>query len=153
MNEPELPRRVFCGALLALLGACAVKTTTTNKGSPTMSHFSIDLEKYPNLQFRLDSFTIPDAARAEFEAAMQRNITFLKTLPGFLGHVVFEKTGGNSVFNLATIAAWESPEVVAKAREKVKAYYQEIGFHMPAKLAEWGVKAELGDYQAPARLQ
>jgi hypothetical protein len=38
-------------------------------------------------------------------------------------------------------------------REKIRAYYQSIGFDMPAMLARWGVKAALGYYRAPSSLQ
>jgi hypothetical protein len=36
---------------------------------------------------------------------------------------------------------------------KVRAYYRRIGFDMPAMLARWGVKAELGNFDAPRRMQ
>jgi hypothetical protein len=44
--------------------------------------FTIDIEKNPELQFRIDNFSVPAAARAEFEAAMQRNLAFIQPLPG-----------------------------------------------------------------------
>ncbi len=118
-----------------------------------MPGVTIDIEKNPNLQFRIDSFSVPDAARAEFEAAMRRNMEFIKTLPGFLGHVAFEKTGGPTTFNVVTIAVWESREALEKAGEEVRAYYRRVGFDMPAMLARWGVKAELGNFNAPRRMQ
>jgi hypothetical protein len=84
---------------------------------------------------------------------MRRSREFIQTLPGFLGHVVFEKTGGPSTFDIVTLAVWESPEAVAGAGEKVRAYYQSIGFEMPAMLARWGVTAAVGNYHAPGALQ
>ena len=114
-----------------------------------MHAITIDLENHPNLQFRIDSFSVPDAAREELVTAMRRNAAFLETLPGFRGHVVFEKTSGPTTFNVITIAMWESSEALDGAVTQVRAYYQKIGFDVPAMLARWGVKAELGHFHAP----
>jgi heme-degrading monooxygenase HmoA len=114
---------------------------------------NIDIERNPNLYFRIDNFSVPDAARAEFEAASRRNRAFIHTLPGFLGHVVFEKRGGPTTFNIATIAVWENKEAMDRAGLAVRAYYQKIGFDMGSTLARWGVKAEIGTFSAPLEMQ
>jgi heme-degrading monooxygenase HmoA len=114
---------------------------------------TIDLQAHPNLQFRIDAFTVPAASRAEFEAAMHRNLAFIQTLPGFINHMVFEKTSGPTTFNIVTVAVWESPEAIAAAGEKVRAYYQSIGFDMQGMLARLGITASLGYYRAPPALQ
>ena len=113
-----------------------------------MQPITIDAQANPNLQLRIDAFSVPAAARAEFEAAMRRNLAFIETLQGFQGHAVFEKTSGPSTFDLVTIAVWESPEAVASASEKVRAYYEQIGFDMQAMIARWGATASLGFYRA-----
>ena len=118
-----------------------------------MSLLTIDLDNNPNLHFRIDNFSVPDEAREEFEATMRRNLAFLQGLPGFRGHVAFEKTGGPTTFNLVTIAVWESKEALDKAGEQVRAYYKTIGFDMPAMLTRWGVRAELGNFNAPRGMQ
>lgn len=132
-------------ALLAVFTGCATV------GPPQQEHpqmISIDLEKNPDLRFRIDSFTVPDAAREPFEAAMRRNFAFIQTLPGFQGHVVFEKTGGPGRFNIATIAVWESQDAIDKAVTRVGAFYKENGIDMPALLARHGIQAELGQFSA-----
>jgi heme oxygenase (mycobilin-producing) len=112
----------------------------------------IDPLAHPNFQYRIDAFSIPARSRAEFEAATARNRAFIETLPGFLGHAVFEKVSGPSTFDIVTVAAWESPEAIAAAGEKVRAYYKSIGFDMAALIAKWGVTASIGQYQVtPAR--
>jgi heme-degrading monooxygenase HmoA len=164
-HEPSLPgatgpsygegmrtRTIAGAALAALLFSCAQAPAPTPR-SPTMPAVNIDLQAHPNLQFRIDAFTVPAASRPDFETAMHRNLAFLETIHGFRGHVVFEKTAGPSAFDVVTIAVWESPEAVAAAGEKVRAYYQSIGFDMPAMLARWGVTAALGFYDAPAAMQ
>jgi hypothetical protein len=114
---------------------------------------AIDLRAHPNLQFRIDAFTVPAASRAEFEAAMHRNFAFLDTLPGFKSHMVFEKTSGPTTFDIVTVAVWESPEAIEAAGEKVRGYYKSIGFDMQGTLARLGITASLGYYRAPPELQ
>src|SRR5262245_27263444 len=112
-----------------------------------MIPFTLDPAKRSPLRFRIDSFSVPAAARTEFEAAMRRNLGFIRTLPGFLSHTVFEKASGPSTYNIVTIAIWESPEAIAKAADAVRAYYEEIGFNPAEVLSRLGVAAEIGQYQ------
>ena len=112
-----------------------------------------DRQRYPRIQFRVDHFVVPEAAREAFLEASHRNFAFIRTLPGFLGHVILEKSGGPTRFNLSTIAAWESPEAIASAVEKVQAHYQSIGFNPPAFMRELGIEGELGNFDAPPALQ
>jgi len=114
---------------------------------------TIDLQARPNARFRIDAFSVPAASRAEFEAAMHRNLAFLETVPGFVSHMVFEKTSGPTTFDIVTIAVWDSADAIAAAGDKVRAYYQSIGFDMPAVLARLGITAALGYYHAPSALQ
>ncbi|RKH67588.1 antibiotic biosynthesis monooxygenase [Corallococcus llansteffanensis] len=109
---------------------------------------SMDVVKNPGLRFRIDNFTVPDAAREPFETAMRRNFAFIQTLPGFQGHMVFEKTGGPGSFNIATIAVWESQDAIDKAVAEVGAFYKKNGIDMPAMLKRYGIKAELGQFSA-----
>lgn len=111
-----------------------------------MPSFFLDFAKHPKLRFRIDSFSVPAAARADFEAAMQRNLAFIQTLPGFVGHLVFDKASGPSTFNIVTVAAWESPNAIEKAIRAVRQYYEEIGFNPAEATARWGVAAEIGEY-------
>lgn len=106
------------------------------------------IESAASLSFRVDTFSIPDAARQEFEAAMRRSMAFIETLPGFRGHIVLEKTSGPTAFDVVTIAAWESAEALELAGEEVRSYYQRIGFDRSAALARWGARAELGSFRA-----
>ncbi|HXH22223.1 MAG TPA: antibiotic biosynthesis monooxygenase [Dehalococcoidia bacterium] len=109
---------------------------------------TIDLQADPDLQLRVDVFQVPESAREEFHGAMRRSLAFLETLPGFRGHLVLEKTGGPTAFNVATIAVWESPAAVAAAGEAVRAYYREIGFDPQLFMARLGVSGEMGNFQA-----
>jgi heme oxygenase (mycobilin-producing) len=113
----------------------------------------IDTKLSPDGVYLIDTFTVPQAARPEFEAAMRRNRAFIRGLAGFRGDAVFVRQQGNATFEIATIAAWESPAVIAAARAEVEAFYARIGFDMPAALASWGVTLQRAICSAPADLQ
>jgi len=151
-------RREFTLALLPVWSSLARPAGLSNDNPAVTevsmhSPFTIDLQGHPHLQFRIDAFNVPASSRGEFEEAMRRNLAFLETVSGFLHHMVFEKTNGPTEFNLVTIAVWESPEAIAAAGEKVKAYYQSIGFDVQATLTRLGITASLGYYNAPLALQ
>jgi len=118
-----------------------------------MQPLTIDAQANPNVEVRIDAFSVPAASRPEFEAALHENIAFLQKLPGFKGHTVFEKTAGPTTFNIVTVAAWESPEAMKSAGEKVREHYRAIGFDMQGSIARWGVTASIGSYHVPAALQ
>ncbi len=112
-----------------------------------MTAITIDTAN-PKLQYRVDTYVIPEAARREFHEAMERNMAFIEKLPGFRGHVVLEKTGGPGAFNLTTIAVWASKEAYERAGEEVRAYYRRIGFDPAAALSRWGVRGEQGVFES-----
>lgn len=114
---------------------------------------TLDVTSHPDRRYRIDAFSVPTASRAEFEAAMHRNLVFIAKQPGFLDHVVFEKTTGPTTFDIVTMAIWDSQGAIDAASASVRAYYQQIGFDMPATMARLGITASLGYYQAPAGLQ
>jgi len=112
-----------------------------------MRDLGLLIQSGANLSFRVDSFYVPEAARAEFEATMRRNMAFIETLPGFMGHVVLEKTSGPTRFNFVTIAGWASDEALENASAAVRAHYEKVGFDRAAMLARWGAEAEIGEFQ------
>jgi heme-degrading monooxygenase HmoA len=113
----------------------------------------LDSRANPSLEVRIDAFSVPAASRSEFNAAMHENIAFLAKLPGFKGHTVFEKTSGPTTFDVVTLAAWDSPDAMKSAGEKVREHYRAIGFDMQAAIARWGVTASIGSYHLPPSLQ
>ena len=108
---------------------------------------SLDLASHPQARFRIDTFLVPASARAEFDSAARRNLDFIRTQPGFLGHWVFEKTAGPGRFDVVTVAAWESQEAIDRAGAAVRAYYQRIGFDPPAFMAARGIGGEIGTFR------
>ncbi|HEY4176256.1 MAG TPA: ester cyclase [Kofleriaceae bacterium] len=98
----------------------------------------IDPRRAPNGVYLIDTFIVPDAHREEFEAATKRNRDFIRKLDGFRGDTVFVRKHGEA-WNIATIAAWDSPAAIAAAKDRVQAYYKEIGFDVSAATKAWGV--------------
>ena len=103
--------------------------------------------------YRINCFTVPAAAGAEFDAAMRRTIQFLATLPGHVHYQVFEKAGGPSAFNVITLATWASRKTHERAAAQVRAHYAAIGFDPAALMARLGITGQLGDFAAPVALQ
>ena len=108
----------------------------------------IGAEDGEGLIYRIDNLCLPPAARDDFEAGARRNIEFVRELPGYRGHWVFEKTGGPGAFNLMAVAAWASQEDYAQAASRVSEYYQRIGFDRNATLAKWGGRSEVAEFRA-----
>jgi len=117
-----------------------------------MTAFTLDPARTPAQAVRLDAFILPEAARAAFLAQMAANLAFIRTLPGFQGHVVLEKRAGEGAFNLVTLATWESPEALEAAGKAVRAHYQQRGLDLSGLLAGWGVQMVRADYGVPAGL-
>ncbi|HEY3252643.1 MAG TPA: ester cyclase, partial [Polyangiaceae bacterium] len=80
----------------------------------------LDTRRAPTGVYLIDTFLVPAAARDEFEAAMRRNREYIRTLEGFRGDAVLQRKQGES-FDIATIAVWESPAAIARAKEQVAA--------------------------------
>jgi len=114
-----------------------------------MNRFDALFDDHPGAQVLVDRFVVPLQARSELEAAMRRNTAFLGTLPGFLGHLVLERDRDATHRELITVVAWQDASSIEHARQEVRAYYQQIGFDMPAALGRWGVTLERGTYSAP----
>ncbi len=110
----------------------------------------IDSRRGSELSFRIDNFAVPDESRSEFEGAMRRILGFLESQPGFLGHTVFEKTDGPTIFSVTTIAVWANRETLARAGDSLRAHHRALGLDIPRQLKLWGVRAEQGTFVAPA---
>jgi hypothetical protein len=138
-------RLAAAAALSLALQACATVTNQRGTENPMLDRQPAG---NPNFRYRIDAFQVPEASRAEFEAAMNRSMTFLSTLPGCRGQAVLVKAAGPGRFDVITMATWESQEAVDEAVTQVRAYYRSIGFDPAAAMARWGVKAELGFYRS-----
>jgi predicted ester cyclase len=112
----------------------------------------LDTRRAPTGVYLVDTFLVPAAARSEFETAMRRNREYIRTLEGFRGDAVLVRKQGEA-FDIATIAVWDSPAAIAQAKDQVAAFYQRIGFDMPAAILRWGVTLQRTICEAPPALQ
>jgi len=114
-----------------------------------MDPFDALFEQNPDARVLVDRFVIPVGARGEFEAAMRRNTAFISRQPGFLGHLVLERERDPAHREVITVVGWKDAAAFEHARQQVPAYYQQIGFDMPAALKRWGVTLDRGVFSAP----
>ena len=96
--------------------------------------------------FRVDRFTVPEAARDEFLAQVADTHHILRTLPGFLRDAILEKPGGPGELIILTIAEWDSTEAIANARKVIQERRAETGFEPQEFMAKLGVTPELASY-------
>jgi heme-degrading monooxygenase HmoA len=96
--------------------------------------------------FRVDRFTVPEAARDEFLAQIAETHRMLRTLTGFVRDAILEKPAGPGEIVILTIAEWDSTDAIANARKAMQDHYAESGFEPQEFMARLGVTPELASY-------
>ncbi|MBI4907543.1 MAG: antibiotic biosynthesis monooxygenase [Acidobacteria bacterium] len=107
-----------------------------------------DVQSAPNSQhlYRIDKFKVPPQARDEFLTRVHEIDGFLKTLPGYVRHTVYEQSSGPGAFNFVTLAEWESASHVEGALQSVAARNRANGFNQREVLARLGIEADIAFY-------
>ena len=77
--------------------------------------------------YRIDTFSVPQAARAEFERYSYEIIAFLRSQPGFIRDDWFERVAGDEAHDVVTIAVWKDDASIAAAGQAVRAMRSESG--------------------------
>lgn len=96
----------------------------------------------------IDKFLVPPAGKQEFYERTRVNREFIKQLPGFIEDAAYEYTDNNGNLVCVTVALWESPEALNKAREAVQSEYKKTGFDAAAMLKRLNITADRGVYTA-----
>jgi len=96
--------------------------------------------------FRVDRFTVPEAARDEFLAQVADTHHILRTLPGFVRDAILEKPGAPGELIILTIAEWDSTEAIENARKVIQDRRTETGFEPQEFMAKLGITPELASY-------
>jgi heme-degrading monooxygenase HmoA len=96
--------------------------------------------------YRVDKFTVPQAAREEFLARVFQTHRVLRRQPGFVSDLLLEQTGGPGKFNFVTVAEWESEDFVAGARAAVQAMHRSENFDPQELFQRLGIEPDLGNY-------
>jgi heme-degrading monooxygenase HmoA len=90
----------------------------------------------------IDKFVVPEESRPEFLEAVHLSSGFLRTLPGFVEGFVYEKTDGDSRYNIMTTAVWADAEAFQNAKKAVAAEFQKRGFNPPEIMKKLRVEIE-----------
>lgn len=89
----------------------------------------MNTKQQKNPVYFIDKFTVPAASMEEFGQRVSYNRTFIKSLPGFVDDVMYQKTEDNGDFSIITIATWETKEDLANARNAVQQEYARTNFN------------------------
>lgn len=98
-------------------------------------------------QILIDKFFIPKNAFEEFLQRTNYNRDFIRHLPGFVEDAAYQRTDENGNLIFITVAVWENPDVLEKARELVQAEYKRIGFNPAELFARLNIMLDRGTYQ------
>lgn len=85
--------------------------------------------------YRIATYTLPDAARAQFLSGAVPTIAHLRAQPGFIRGQWFEKISGAGAVNVVTLSVWEDMAGLEQAGVSVRQLHAKIGFD-PASVAE-----------------
>jgi heme-degrading monooxygenase HmoA len=94
----------------------------------------------------IDTFIVPEAAKATFLERARGIQAFIKTLPGFVEGFVYERKTGTSRYNVITTAVWEDEAAIEAAQKMVAAEYERQQFNPQAFRQQLQVEAERGVY-------
>ncbi|ALT00396.1 antibiotic biosynthesis monooxygenase [Lacimicrobium alkaliphilum] len=97
--------------------------------------------------YRVDKFSVPQAAREEFLQRICDTHQVLRRQPGFIRDVLLEQVEGPGRFNIVTIAEWESQEAIDAARTVVMEAHAKSGFSPQETMARLGVEADIANYR------
>ncbi|NIC04854.1 antibiotic biosynthesis monooxygenase family protein [Billgrantia bachuensis] len=97
--------------------------------------------------FRVDKFSVPEAAREEFLKRVHDTHQVLRRQPGFIRDSLLEQVAGSGRFNIVTIAEWENQEAIDAARLAVTKAHREKGFDPQESMARLGIEADIANYQ------
>lgn len=94
----------------------------------------------------IDKFVVSGSAREEFLRSSRFAMAVVRTLPGFVHGVTFEKSGGPGKYNFVTVVIWESPEALEAARQEVPARYAKSGFDPREMFERLGIEMDRAYY-------
>ena len=96
--------------------------------------------------YRIDSFSVPQEARAAFMAQLAETQHLLTTQAGCLQNLVLEHESGANQFNMVTVVEWASPEAFAQAKQAMMAARRASGFDAQGFMHKLGVVANMANY-------
>ncbi len=94
----------------------------------------------------IDKFFIPAAGISEFHERTAINRNFIKTLPGFITDVAYERKDQQGNLICITVARWADMEAVSKAKEAVQEEYKKEGFDPMGMMKRLNITIDRGLY-------
>jgi heme-degrading monooxygenase HmoA len=99
----------------------------------------------------IDIFVVPEESKGPFLERSRKVQSFLKTLPGFVEGLLYERKEGESRYNYVTIAAWESAEAFENAKAAVAAEFKKQGFDREATVKKLNIESQRAVYERALR--
>ncbi|RUO31883.1 antibiotic biosynthesis monooxygenase [Aliidiomarina sedimenti] len=97
--------------------------------------------------YRVDKFSVPQAAKDEFLKKVRDTDQVLRRQPGFIRDTLLEQVAGPGQFNIVTIAEWENQQSIDAARNVVVQAHAESGFNPQETMARLGIEADIANYR------
>jgi heme-degrading monooxygenase HmoA len=94
----------------------------------------------------IDTFTVPQEAKAEFREAAIKAQDFIKTLPGYVEGYIYEQMEGESSYNFLTTAVWQSEQAFEDAKKAVLTEYQKRGYDPKVTRQRLGIEQTRSTY-------
>ena len=96
--------------------------------------------------FRLDTFAVPAAGRAEFLGRVAATHAVLRTQPGFVRDVILERPSGPEVSTVVTLVEWESEDAAAPVAAAIAAAHRAANFDRAEMMERLGIRGDLARY-------
>ncbi len=97
--------------------------------------------------YRIATYAMPDAARAEFLVQSRIAQGLVRAQPGYLGDQWLEKVAGPGAVNIITIAKWQDADSVAAAGRILGKHQAESGFDPDAFAARHGIEKSVAVFE------
>ena len=97
--------------------------------------------------YRVDRFSVPEAALPEFATLVERTHVILRGQSGFVRDLLLRQVSGPGRFNVTTIAEWADQRSYDAAVEEVRRFHDSIGFDRSSFAARLGIEADIGVYR------
>jgi heme-degrading monooxygenase HmoA len=98
--------------------------------------------------YRIDTFSLPEAARPEFKSRSRETIALLRKQPGFIRDDWFEKVVDDGSFNVVTMVEWRDEASIRSAGEAVRAMHAANGFDAADFFRRNGIVASRAVYRS-----
>ncbi|MDB5536794.1 MAG: antibiotic biosynthesis monooxygenase protein [Devosia sp.] len=96
--------------------------------------------------YRIDKFSVPDAARQQFLNQLNETKDFLDGQAGCRQNLVLEVQSGSDRFNFVTIVEWDNVEAFQNAKAAMQEERRASGFNPQEFIARLGIEADMANY-------